>query len=71
MEMTFEETKAIKRNQKMDKERGKREYLCLCSKSCLYNGTNVGLTQGLWGGWLAHYARFPDLGFSTVVFEYK
>jgi len=68
MEMTFEETKAIKRNQKMDKERENENTYAFAQNLAYYNGFKRWSHSGSWVGWLAHYARFPDLGFSTVVF---
>ena len=68
MEMTFEETKAIKRNQKMDKERENENTYAFAQNLAFYNGYKRWSHSGSWVGWLAHYARFPDLGFSTVVF---
>ena len=68
MEMTFEETKAIKRNQKMDKERENENTYAFAQNLAYYNGYKRWSHSGSWVGWLAHYARFPDLGFSTVVF---
>ena len=68
MEMTFEETKAIKRNQKMDKERENENTYAFAQNLAFYNGFKRWSHSGSWVGWLAHYARFPDLGFSTVVF---
>ena len=67
MEMTFEETKAIKRNQKMDKERENENTYAFAQNLAFYNGYKRWSHSGSWVGWLAHYARFPDLGFSTVV----
>ena len=68
MEMTFEETKAIKRNQKMDKERENENTYAFAQNLAFYNGYKRWSHSGSWVGWLAHYARFPELGFSTVVF---
>ena len=68
MEMTFEETKAIKRNQKMDKERENENTYAFAQNLAFYNGYKRWSHSGSWVGWLAHYARFPDLDFSTVVF---
>ena len=68
MEMTFEETKAIKRNQKMDKEKENENTYAFAQNLAYYNGYKRWSHSGSWVGWLAHYARFPDLGFSTVVF---
>ena len=68
MEMTFEATKAIKRNQKMDKERENENTYAFAQNLAYYNGYKRWSHSGSWVGWLAHYARFPDLGFSTVVF---
>ena len=68
MEMTFEETKAIKRNQKMDKEKENENTYAFAQNLAFYNGYKRWSHSGSWVGWLAHYARFPDLGFSTVVF---
>ena len=68
MEMTFEETKAIKKNQKMDKERENENTYAFAQNLAYYNGFKRWSHSGSWVGWLAHYARFPDLGFSTVVF---
>ena len=68
MEMTFEETKAIKRNQKMDKERENENTYAFAQNLAYYNGYKRWSHSGSWVGWLAHYARFPELRFSTVVF---
>ena len=68
MEMTFEETKASKRSQKMDKEKENENTYAFAQNLAYYNGFKRWSHSGSWVGWLAHYARFPDLGFSTVVF---
>ena len=68
MEMTFEETKAIKRNQKMDKEKENENTYAFAQNLAYYNGYKRWSHSGSWVGWLAHYARFPELRFSTVVF---
>ena len=68
MEMTFEETKVSKRNQKMDKEKENENTYAFAQNLAYYNGYKRWSHSGSWVGWLAHYARFPDLGFSTVVF---
>ena len=68
MEMTFGETKASKRSQKMDKEKENENTYAFAQNLAYYNGFKRWSHSGSWVGWLAHYARFPDLGFSTVVF---
>ena len=68
MEMTFEETKVSKRNQKMDKEKENESTYAFAQNLAYYNGYKRWSHSGSWVGWLAHYARFPELRFSTVVF---
>ncbi len=68
MEMTFEETKVSKRNQKMDKEKENENTYAFAQNLAYYNGYQRWSHSGSWVGWLAHYARFPELRFSTVVF---
>ena len=68
MEMTFEETKVSKRNQKMDKEKENENTYAFAQNIAYYNGYKRWSHSGSWVGWLAHYARFPELRFSTVVF---
>jgi len=68
MEMTFQETKASKRSQKMDNEKENENTYAFAQNLAYYNGYKRWSHSGSWVGWLAHYARFPDLGFSTVVF---
>ncbi len=68
MEMTFEETKVSKRNQKMDKEKENENTYAFAQNLAYYNGYKRWSHSGSWVGWLAHYARFPELHFSTVVF---
>ena len=68
MEMTFEETKVSKRNQKMDKEKENENTYAFAQNLGYYNGYKRWSHSGSWVGWLAHYARFPELRFSTVVF---
>ena len=68
MEMTFEETKVSKRNQKMDKEKENENTYAFAQTLAYYNGYKRWSHSGSWVGWLAHYARFPELRFSTVVF---
>ena len=68
MRMTFEETKAKKRNQKMDKESENENTYAFAQNLAYYNGYQRWSHSGSWVGWLAHYARFPEIGFSTVVF---
>ena len=68
MEMTFEETKVSKRNQKMDKEKENENTYDFAQNLAYYNGYKRWSHSGSWVGWLAHYARFPELRFSTIVF---
>ena len=68
MYMTFEETKVSKRNQKMDKEKENENTYAFAQNLAYYNGYKRWSHSGSWVGWLAHYARFPELHFSTVVF---
>ncbi len=68
IEMTFEETKVSKRNQKMDKEKENENTYAFAQNLAYYNGYKRWSHSGSWVGWLAHYARFPELRFSTVVF---
>ena len=68
MEMTFEETKVSKRNQKMDKEKENENTYAFAQNLAYYNGYKRWSHSGSWVGWLAHYTRFPELRFSTVVF---
>ena len=68
MEMTFEETKVSKRNQKMDKEKENENTYAFAQNLAYYNGYKRWSHSGSWVGWLAHYARFPELRFSTVLF---
>ena len=68
MEMTFEETKVSKRNQKMDKEKENESTYAFAQNLAYYNGYKRWSHSGSWVGWLAHYARFPELRFSTIVF---
>ena len=68
MEMTFEETQVSKRNQKMDGEKENEGTYAFAQNLSYYNGYKRWSHSGSWVGWLAHYARFPELGFSTVVF---
>ena len=68
MEMSFEETKVSKRNQKMDKEKENENTYAFAQNLAYYNGYKRWSHSGSWVGWLAHYARFPELRFSTVVF---
>ena len=68
MRMTYEETKAKKRNQKMDKESENENTYAFAQNLAYYNGYERWSHSGSWVGWLAHYARFPEIGFSTVVF---
>ena len=68
MEMTFEETKVSKRNQKMDKEKENENTYAFAQNLAYYNGSKRWSHSGSWVGWLAHFARFPELRFSTVVF---
>ena len=68
MEMTFEETKVSKKNQKMDKEKENENTYAFAQNLAYYNGYKRWSHSGSWVGWLAHYTRFPELRFSTVVF---
>lgn len=68
MRMTYEEAKAKKRNQKMDKESENENTYAFAQNLAYYNGYQRWSHSGSWVGWLAHYARFPEIGFSTVVF---
>ena len=64
----FYDPKAIKRNQKMDKEKEDENTYAFAQNLAYYNGYKRWSHSGSWVGWLAHYARFPELRFSTVVF---
>jgi CubicO group peptidase (beta-lactamase class C family) len=68
MRMTYEEAKAKKRNQKIDKESENENTYAFAQNLAYYNGYQRWSHSGSWVGWLAHYARFPEIGFSTVVF---
>ena len=68
MEMTFEETNPSKRTQKMDKEKENESTYAFAQNLAYYKGYKRWSHSGSWVGWLAHYARFPELRFSTVVF---
>ena len=68
MEMTFEETNASKRTQKMDKEKENESTYAFAQNLAYYKGYKRWSHSGSWVGWLAHYTRFPELKFSTVVF---
>ena len=68
MEKTYSETKVKKRNQKMANEEINEKTYAYAQNLAYYNGYKRWSQSGSWAGWLAHYARFPEIGFSTVVF---
>ena len=68
MEKTYAETKANKRNQKMSREQENQRTYAFAQNLAYYNGYKRWSHSGSWVGYLAHYTRFPELSFSTVVF---
>ena len=68
MEKTYAETKAKKRNQKMSREQENQRTYAFAQNLAYYNGYKRWSHSGSWVGYLAHYIRFPELSFSTVVF---
>ena len=68
MEKTYAETKASKRNQKMSREQENQRTYAFAQNFAYYNGYKRWSHSGSWVGYLAHYTRFPELSFSTVVF---
>ena len=68
MEKTYVQTKVKKRNQKMLKEQENERTYAFAQNLAYYNGYKRWSHSGSWVGWLAHYARLPEINFSTVVF---
>jgi len=68
MEKTYAETKVKKRNQKMSREQENQRTYAFAQNLAYYNGYKRWSHSGSWVGYLAHYIRFPELSFSTVVF---
>ncbi len=68
MEKTYAQTKVKKRNQKMLKEQENERTYAFAQNLAYYNGYKRWSHSGSWVGWLAHYARLPEINFSTVVF---
>ena len=68
MEETYTETKVRKRNQKMSREQENQKTYAFAQNFAYYNGYKRWSHSGSWVGYLAHYTRFPELSFSTVVF---
>ena len=68
MEKTYSQTKAKKRNQKMINEQENEKTYAFAQNLAYYNGYKRWSHSGSWVGWLAHYARLPEIKFSTVVF---
>ena len=68
MEETYTETKVRKRNQKMSREQENQRTYAFAQNLAYYNGYKRWSHSGSWVGYLAHYTRFPELSFSTVVF---
>ena len=68
MEETYTETKVRKRNQKMSREQENQRTYAFAQNFAYYNGYKRWSHSGSWVGYLAHYIRFPELSFSTVVF---
>ena len=68
MEETYTETKVRKRNQKMSREQENQRTYAFAQNFAYYNGYKRWSHSGSWVGYLAHYTRFPELSFSTVVF---
>ena len=67
MEMTFEETNVSKKTQKINTEKRNENTYAFAQNFDYYKGYKRWSHSGSWVGWLAHYARFPELRFSTVV----
>ena len=68
MEKTYSQTKVKKRNQKMINEQENEQTYAFAQNLAYYNGYKRWSHSGSWVGWLAHYARLPEINFSTVVF---
>ena len=68
MEKTYSQTKVKKRNQKMINEEENEQTYAFAQNLAYYNGYKRWSHSGSWVGWLAHYARLPEINFSTVVF---
>ena len=68
MEKTYVQTKVKKRNQKMIHEQENEQTYAFAQNLSYYNGYKRWSHSGSWVGWLAHYARLPEINFSTVVF---
>ena len=68
MEQTYAQTKVKKRNQKLSREQENQRTYAFAQNLAYYNGLKRWSHSGSWVAYNDHYARFPEIRFSVVVF---
>ncbi|MBT3993573.1 MAG: serine hydrolase [Gammaproteobacteria bacterium] len=68
MEQSYLETKVNSENQNLENEKEDQYTYAFAQNLSYFNGLKKWSHSGSWVGWLAHYTRFEEIGFSIVVF---
>ena len=68
MEQTYAQTKVRKRNQKLSREQENQRTYAFAQNLAYHNGLKRWSHSGSWVAYNDHYARFPEIRFSVVVF---
>ena len=68
MEQSYLETKLNSKNQNLENEKEDQYTYAFGQNLSYFNGLKKWSHSGSWVGWLAHYTRFEEIGFSIVVF---
>ena len=68
MEQSYLETKLNSKNQNLENEKEDQYTYAFAQNLSYFNGLKKWSHSGSWVGWLAHYTRFEEIGFSIVVF---
>ena len=68
MEQSYLETKLNSKNQNLENEKEDQYTYAFAQNQSYFNGLKKWSHSGSWVGWLAHYTRFEEIGFSIVVF---
>jgi CubicO group peptidase (beta-lactamase class C family) len=68
MEQSYLETKVNRKSQDLENENKDQHTYAFAQNLSYFNGLKKWSHSGSWVGWLAHYTRFVEIGFSIVVF---
>ena len=68
MEQSYLETKVNRKSQDLENENKDQYTYAFAQNLSYFNGLKKWSHSGSWVGWLAHYTRFEEIGFSIVVF---